>query len=70
MREDWVKVELGDILIQSKEKYKPEKPETLFYIGLEHIEKTTGSLTDKVGFAEINTVKNQFLEGQILYGNH
>lgn len=68
MREDWVDVKLGQVLIQSKEKHKPEKTESLFYVGLEHIEKSTGSLTDSVGLTEIKTVKNKFVKGQILYG--
>ena len=68
MREDWEEVELGQVLIQSKEKHKPEKTESLFYIGLEHIEKSTGCLTDSVGLAEIKTVKNKFRRGQLLYG--
>lgn len=68
MREDWVEVELKSVLIQSKKTHKPKNVETLFYIGLEHIEKSITKLTNKVGFEEIKTVKNKFSEGQILYG--
>lgn len=68
MREDWVEVELGEVLIQSKDKHKPEKVESLFYIGLEHIEKSTGCLTNSASLAEIKTVKNKFSKGQLLYG--
>lgn len=65
---EWKFVELKDVLIHSKEKHKPEKVETLFYIGLEHIEKNSGLLTASVGNEEIITVKNKFCKGQILYG--
>ncbi len=68
MIEDWIEVELGEVLLQSKEKHQPTSTESLFYIGLEHIEKGTGRLTAKVGIDEIKTVKNKFKEGQILYG--
>ena len=68
MRDDWVEVELGDVLIQSKEKHKPDKIKNIFYVGLEHIEKSTGFLTTNVGVEEIKTVKNIFSKGQILYG--
>ena len=68
MREDWVDVKFGDVLILSKEKYKPDFEELLFYIGLEHIEKDTGRLTDTVGEESILTVKNKFEKGDILYG--
>lgn len=68
MREDWVEVELGEVLKQSKEKHKPKQTENIFYIGLEHIEKEAGKLTSRVGVQEIKTVKNKFSKGQILYG--
>ena len=65
---EWENVHLDEVLIQSKEKHKPEKIENLFYVGLEHIEKETGNLTENVGEEEIKTVKNKFISGQILYG--
>ncbi len=65
---EFEKVRIGNVLNLSKEKHKPEKTESLFYIGLEHIEKHTGRLTEKVGFEEINTVKNKFNKDDILYG--
>lgn len=67
-KNDWKFPPLGDILIQSKEKHKPDNVENLFYVGLEHIEKETGNLTETVGMSEIKTVKNKFKTGQILYG--
>lgn len=67
-KNDWKFPPLGEVLIQSKEKHKPENVENLFYVGLEHIGKETGNLTETVGVSEIKTVKNKFKTGQILYG--
>ncbi len=68
MGNDWVEVELHSVLKQSKEKHKPKGKERRFYIGLEHIEKNTGKLTDEVCVAEISATKNKFRDSQILYG--
>ncbi|MGV0846204.1 restriction endonuclease subunit S [Empedobacter falsenii] len=62
------KVTLKEILSLSSSKHKAEKPEGLFYIGLEHIEKDSGKLTEHVGIEEIKTVKNKFEANNILYG--
>ncbi|MAV60992.1 MAG: hypothetical protein CMQ83_01360 [Gammaproteobacteria bacterium] len=67
-KNEWKFPPLGKVLIQSKEKHKPENVENLFYVGLEHIGKETGNLTETVGVSEIKTVKNKFKTGQILYG--
>ena len=68
LRSDWVEVEFHSVLKQSKEKYKPNGKEQAFYIGLEHIEKNTGKLTDEVCVADISVTKNKFSDSQILYG--
>jgi type I restriction enzyme S subunit len=65
---DWKWVKMGDIVTLSSLKHSPIKPEDLFYIGLEHIEKHTGKLTSKVGLDKITTIKNKFSKGDILYG--
>lgn len=65
---DWKWVKMGDIVTLSSIKHSPIKPEDLFYIGLEHIEKHTGKLTSKVGLYKITTIKNKFSKGDILYG--
>ncbi|MBB1194048.1 hypothetical protein DNC80_10275 [Flavobacterium sp. SOK18b] len=65
---DWKWVKLGDIVTLSTQKHAPVKPEDIFYIGLEHIEKHTGKLTSKVGLEKIITIKNKFSKGDILYG--
>jgi type I restriction enzyme S subunit len=64
----WKWVKMGDIVTLSSLKHSPIKPEDLFYIGLEHIEKHTGKLTSKVGLDKITTIKNKFSKGDILYG--
>lgn len=68
MKKDWIEVELGSVLIQSKEKHNPKEGKELFYVGLEHIEKNKGTLTDSNRFEKITTLKNKFENGQILYG--
>lgn len=65
---EWKWVKLGNVLLQSKEKYKPETIQKQFYIGLEHILKDKGELSNNVCEEIIKTVKNKFKKGQILYG--
>lgn len=65
---NWRVVKLKDITTLSSQKHSPIKPENLFYIGLEHIEKHTGKLTQKAGIDKITTIKNKFSKGDILYG--
>ncbi|SMG22633.1 type I restriction enzyme, S subunit [Marivirga sericea] len=65
---DWEWVKLGSVLLHSKEKYKPETIQKQFYIGLEHILKDKGELSNNVCEEVIKTVKNKFKKGQILYG--
>ncbi|MRT17569.1 hypothetical protein F3C99_11445 [Vitellibacter sp. q18] len=64
----WKEYSFKEILVLRKDKHKPENVERIFYIGLEHIEKETGKLTDNVGVEEIKTVKNKFYKDDILYG--
>ncbi len=67
-RSNWVELEFHSVLKQFKEKYKPKGVEQAFYIGLEHIEKNTGKLTDEVCVADISATKSKFRDSQILYG--
>lgn len=64
----WKEYSFKEILVLRKDKHKPENVENIFYIGLEHIEKETGKLTDNVGVEEIKTIKNKFCKGDVLYG--
>ncbi|WP_339869365.1 restriction endonuclease subunit S [uncultured Algoriphagus sp.] len=68
MKKDWIEVELGNVLVQSKERYKPDGEQEHFYVGLEHIAKEIGTLTDSNRIEKITTLKNKFESGQILYG--
>ena len=65
--EGWEWKSLNDIIEISKNKYNPTETRLLFYVGLEHIEKNTGSLIVKDNFEEIKTLKNQFYKGELLY---
>jgi type I restriction enzyme, S subunit len=65
---EWKWVKLGEVAELSSEKHAPTKEEHLFYVGLEHIEKKNGRLTESVGIEKINTIKNKFRKGNILYG--
>ena len=64
----WEWKSFDDIIEISKNKYNPKENKRLFYVGLEHIEKNTGSLIVKENFEEIRTLKNQFYKGELLYG--
>jgi type I restriction enzyme S subunit len=66
--EGWEWKSFDDIIEISKNKYNPKENKRLFYVGLEHIEKNTGSLIVKENFEEIRTLKNQFYKGELLYG--
>ena len=66
--EGWVKTTLGEILSESKEKFYPNKSSNKKYIGLEHIEKDTGSLNGYGNSSEILSTKNTFNNGDLLYG--
>ena len=66
--EGWKIKKLREVITISAEKYNLQNQESLFYIGLEHIEKHTGHLTTSVGFEIIKTTKNKFSKGDVLYG--
>ncbi|SDI85295.1 restriction endonuclease subunit S [Chryseobacterium jejuense] len=68
MREDWIECKLGEVLFLTSDKYKGSGGDDIFYIGLEHIEKNLGILTNNVGVEKIFTDKNKFHPNQILYG--
>lgn len=65
--EGWVWKKLGQVVKLSSEKYQPSGKEE-FYIGLEHIEKGTGKISLTAGTEQINTVKNKYYPGELLYG--
>lgn len=63
----WQWVKLDDVVLLSSEKYQP-KGESQYYVGLEHIEKGTGRISDQAQVDPISTIKNSFQTGDILYG--
>ena len=63
----WRWVKLGDVIALSSEKYQP-KEASEYYVGLEHIEKGTGRISERAQVEPISTVKNSFRTGEILYG--
>ena len=65
--EEWKWARLGEIHILKSDKHKGSG-ESLFYVGLEHIKKDQGTLTEDVKVDVINTVKNSFKKGDLLYG--
>ena len=65
--EEWKWARLGEIHILKSEKHTGSG-ESLFYVGLEHIKKDRGTLTEFVKIDVINTVKNSFKVGDLLYG--
>ena len=67
LSEDWKWIRLGETHILKSDKHKGSG-ESLFYVGLEHIKKDRGTLTEDVRVDVINTVKNSFKNGDLLYG--
>ena len=63
----WKWVKLGDVIALSSEKYQP-KEAIEYYVGLEHIEKGTGRISERAQVEPISTIKNSFRTGEILYG--
>ena len=63
----WQWVKLSDAVTLSSEKYQPTGASE-YYVGLEHIEKGTGRISERAQAEPISTVKNSFRAGEILYG--
>lgn len=63
----WTVAKLGDVLSLSSQKYNPSGKEE-YYVGLEHIEKGTGQISLDAKIVKIDTIKNVFFKGQLLYG--
>jgi type I restriction enzyme S subunit len=64
----WKWVKLGEVISPSKARFEPLKNKNEKYIGLEHIEKGTGTI---VGYSDSKTVrstKTVFNKGDLLYG--
>ncbi|MEM7036530.1 MAG: restriction endonuclease subunit S [Bacteroidota bacterium] len=59
---------LSELVEFVKDKLKPEQTESIYYVGLEHIQKETGKIVQKNELSAINSTKNRFIKGDILYG--
>lgn len=66
--EEWVKTTLGNIVALSDKKVEPSALEEVPYIGLEHIEKDTGSLLGFGKSSDVKSTKSKFNTGDLLYG--
>jgi type I restriction enzyme S subunit len=67
--ESWSVCKLGDVVQVSKDKAEPsEVAGGTRYIGLEHIEKSTGTLSGYGSSGEVRSTKSRFSEGNLLYG--
>lgn len=64
----WSNLTFGDIIEPSKEKYEPSTKENFRFIGLEHIEGSTGKILGYGNSSDTRSTKNKFNAGDILYG--
>ena len=65
----WSKYELGEICKISSSKFDPTKnSEVKKCIELEHLSQKTGQILGFISSSEQKSIKNEFKEGQILYG--
>ena len=63
----WQWVQIGEILQPSPERIDP-KANGIAYIGLEHIEKSTGKILGHGYSDDVKSLKSRFSEGDLLYG--
>ena len=64
----WKLKKLGEIISRSKEKVDPIEIDPVAYVGLEHIEKGLGRITEPSISSEVKSAKSTFHEGDVLYG--
>lgn len=64
----WAKTILGQTVTLSKEKVEPVDFNNRKYVGLEHIESNTGIITSYGNSGSVQSTKNVFAKGDILYG--
>jgi len=65
--EGWAWKKLGEVCDRISEKHQPSR-ESVFYVGLEHIEKDTGRILSRAENIEATAIKSLFQTGDILYG--
>jgi type I restriction enzyme S subunit len=66
--ERWVPAKLGELVGPSTERVEPSRAKELPYIGLEHIEKSTGRLLTRGSSTQVKSTKSRFYAGDLLYG--
>lgn len=64
----WTKTTLGQTVTLSKKKIEPIDFNNRKYVGLEHIESNTGIITSCGNSGSVQSTKNVFAKGDILYG--
>ncbi len=65
---NWAWAALGDLTEPSNQKVDPLKSQKVPYVGLEHIEKDTGSILGYGNSADVRSTKTVFNKGDVLYG--
>lgn len=66
--DDWEVKEFGDISKLSKERYVPNKNESLRCLELEHFEQGTGNILGWISSSGQKSTKNRFNKGDLLFG--
>ncbi|MCP4052305.1 MAG: hypothetical protein GY739_04405 [Mesoflavibacter sp.] len=65
--DDWKESNVGDFMVEVKEKMNPQESETTNYVGLEHLLKD-GGIIDKSTSEALKSSKTVFRSGDVLYG--
>ena len=68
IKNDWIKLELGELIEVSKEKFDPLENKWTQCVELEHISQGTGLLFGTVNSDEQKSIKNKFKKGDVLFG--
>ena len=64
----WALVQLGELVVPSKERFTPIETEEKIFIGLAHIESNSGKIIGKSSSLDTKSLKTVFHSGDILYG--
>lgn len=66
---EWLEGEIGEVITNKSKKFDPSKSDKTFQcIELEHIESGTGTVSGCISTETSNSIKNQFSQGDVLYG--
>jgi type I restriction enzyme S subunit len=64
----WSTCQLGEVLNHSNEKWNPEDGGDHRYLSLKHLEKDSGRILGHGSSSEVDSAKNIFSSGDVLYG--